>query len=52
VVSNAVRIEGIEGMEQLAEATFDNIHSFDVFAALLEVLSEDEAKVVKELMNA
>lgn len=52
VVSNAVRIEGIEGMEQLAEATFDNIHSFDVFAALLEGLSEDEAKVVKELMNA
>lgn len=52
VVTNAVRIEGVEGLGELSEMTFETIKNFDVLSALLEVLDDNEAKAVKELMNA
>lgn len=52
VVTNNVKIEGAGNMDALTELTFDEIKSFDVLNALLELLSEEEANVVKELLDA
>ncbi len=51
VVSNAVAIEGVEGMGDFADMSLENIKSFDVLAALLEELSPEEGEIVKEMMN-
>lgn len=50
VVSNGVKIGGAEGMDELAEMTFEKVTSFDVLGALLEQLEPKEQKVVKELL--
>lgn len=52
VITNAVKIEGVQGMDDLAEMSFDEIQKFDVLQALLDTLSEDEARVVKGVLNA
>lgn len=52
VVSNAVKIEGMPDMEELASMSVENVKAFDVFQALLDCLTEDESKVIKEVMDA
>jgi 3',5'-cyclic AMP phosphodiesterase CpdA len=52
VVGNAVKVSGVEGMDELAEVSFDQIKSFDVLNALLELLDPKEQEVVKGLANA
>lgn len=51
VVGNSVKIEGIEGVEDLADASFDEVKSFNVMAALLEQLDDREREVVQGLME-
>lgn len=50
VVSNAVKVEGMAEFDQLAEMNLEQITSFNVLESLLAELSEDEGKVVKELL--
>jgi hypothetical protein len=50
VVSNAVEIEGIAGVDELATASLESVRAFDVLGALLEVLDPEEAKVIREVM--
>lgn len=51
VVSNAVKVDGVAGFDALAEISFEEITSFSVLDALLNELTEDEGKVVKELLE-
>lgn len=51
VVSNAVRVDGVAGFDALAETSFEEITSFSVLDALLEELTEEEGKIVKELLE-
>lgn len=51
VVVNSVRIEGIEGMEQITEMNLQAVKSFDVYQALLEVLSPAEQAVINDIMG-
>ena len=51
VITNAVAIDGVAGMDEDAPVNFDSVKSFDVLGALLEQLSAEEAKVVKELLS-
>ena len=50
VITNATTIEGYEDQEELA-LNAENITSFDVKSALMELLSEDERVVVERLLN-
>lgn len=50
VVTNAVRVEGMAEFDQLAEMNLEQITSFNVLEALLNELTEEEGKVVKELL--
>jgi hypothetical protein len=45
-----VKIEGMAGMDELANLNLDQVQTYDVLQALLEELSEAEGKVVKELL--
>lgn len=51
VVSNAVKVDGVAGFDALAETSFEEITSFSVLDALLEELTEEEGKIVKELLE-
>ncbi|UCV26703.1 metallophosphoesterase [Ferribacterium limneticum] len=51
VVSNAVRVEGQEGVEDAAAATFEGLKSFDVLEALLGELNPEERMVIELVMN-
>lgn len=51
IVSNAVAIEGVEGMGDFADLSMEQIKSFDVLQALLEELTAEEGTTVKELLN-
>lgn len=50
VVTNGVKIEGIKGMDDITELNCEQVKSFDVLGALLEMLDAEEQKVVKELL--
>lgn len=50
VITNAVRIEGVEGMDELP-ATIEAAKGFDVLAAILDTLTEEERKVVHQLLE-
>ena len=51
VVTNAVKVEGVAAFDELAEMSLEQITAFNVLDALLEELSEEEGKVVKELLS-
>ena len=51
VVTNAVKVEGVVAFDELAEMSLEQITAFNVLDALLEELSEEEGKVVKELLS-
>lgn len=51
VVTNAVKVEGVSAFDELAEMSLEQITAFNVLDALLEELSEEEGKVVKELLS-
>lgn len=51
VITNAVRVGGVQGIEDLANTTFEAIKSFNVLEALLEQLDERERAVIKELLE-
>lgn len=51
VIVNGVKIDGIAGMASDAEVSFENVKSFDVFGALLDMLTEPEQVAVKELLE-
>lgn len=50
VITNGVTIEGIAGMTSDAEISYENVKSFDVLKALLEMLDEREQAAVQELL--
>ena len=50
VVTNAVRVEAVEGMGDLAD-TAEDIRSVNVIEMLLEMLNPEEQKVVKQLIG-
>lgn len=50
VVTNAVKVEGVEAAAELAELNFEATKAFDVLGAILEQLDEAEAAKVKELL--
>mgnify|MGYP000160790487 FL=1 len=50
VISNAVRIEGMAGMDELANLNMEEVQTYDVLSALLEELTPEEGKVVKDLL--
>lgn len=51
VVSNAVRVDGVDQMEELASLSFDTIKSFDVLAELMGLLEEKERDVIQRLLK-
>lgn len=51
VVTNAVKVEGVAAFDELAEMSLEQITAFNVLDALLAELSEEEGKVVKELLS-
>lgn len=51
VVSNAVRVDGGTEFDDLGSLTFENVSRFNVLEALLEELTEEEGKVVKQLLD-
>jgi hypothetical protein len=50
VITNAVQIEGCDDTEQIA-ANLEEINSFSVLGALLEILTPEEGVVVKKLLG-
>jgi len=50
VISNAVAIEGVKGMEDLP-ASIEMTRQFDVLGHLYELLDADQAKVVRDLVE-
>ena len=51
VVTNAVKVEGVAAFDELAEMSLEQITAFNVLDALLSELTEEEGKVVKELLS-
>ena len=51
VIANGVKVDGVQGMDDLAEVSFGQVKSFDVLKALLELLEPEEANVVRELLE-
>jgi hypothetical protein len=51
VITNGVKIEGVGGMGDLAEMSFESIKAFDVLAALYELLEPEEAAAIRTLMG-
>lgn len=51
VVSNAVKVAGVEGLEDFETISFENIKAFDVLGELLALLTEPEAAEVKRLIE-
>jgi len=51
IITNGVRIEGIAGMDELAEHTFESVKSFDVLQALCDLLEPREVIAVKKLLE-
>lgn len=51
VVTNAVVVEGVNNMGELAEASLEQIQTFNVLGALLELLEPAEQKVIKALLE-
>jgi DNA repair exonuclease SbcCD nuclease subunit len=51
VVTRAVKVEGVAAFDGLAEMSLEQITAFNVLDALLAELSEEEGKVVKELLS-
>lgn len=50
VISNAVRIEGMAGMDELASLNLEQVQAYDVLGALLEELTPEEAEAVRGLL--
>lgn len=50
VVSNAVHVEGMADMDAISEVSAESIKAFDVLAALMVELTEEEQKVVRSLL--
>jgi hypothetical protein len=50
VISNAVQIEGINGLDSLASLTNEQVKTFDVLTALYEMLDEKEVQTLKGLL--
>lgn len=50
VITNAVKIEGVVGIDDMATDSIESIKAFDVMAAIYAELNEHEVKIVKELM--
>lgn len=50
VISNAVKIEGMAEMDNLAQLSLEEIKGFDVMGALMKELDPDEQIVVQEVM--
>jgi hypothetical protein len=51
VVSNAVEIQGIKGMDDLTTLTVEKLQKVDILAALKQHLDLDEIKAVDELLR-
>lgn len=51
VITNAVKIDSIEGMDDLAE-TAEDIRNVDVIAMLMEMLEPAQQELVKKLMSS
>lgn len=51
IVTNAVEVEGMENMEGIGSACLDQIQSFDVLQALLDLLNEKERTVIQGILN-
>ena len=51
VVANAVKVEGLEGLDGFEELSLEQIKGFDVQAALLEKLEPEEQVVIKRLLE-
>lgn len=50
VITNGVKIEGFENVDELEGVSLESIKQFDVLSALLEVLEPKEREVVQKLM--
>lgn len=50
VISNAVEVDGVASFEELEKTMVESIKSFDVVAAILSELTEQEQAVVKTLI--
>lgn len=50
VITNAIKVDGLAGFDQLAEMSLEQVTSFNVLEALLAELTEEEGNVVKELL--
>ncbi len=51
VVANAVSVEGVQGVEDAADAVFENVKAFDVMDALLEHLTPEQQAVIEEVLR-
>ncbi|HQR42839.1 MAG TPA: metallophosphoesterase [Gemmatales bacterium] len=51
VITNAIKVDGLAEFDQLAEMSLEQITAFNVLDALLAELSEEEGRVVKELLE-
>lgn len=51
VITNAVVINGVAGMDELAELTFEQVKAVNVLDALLEMLTAEEGAVIKQLLE-
>lgn len=50
VVANAVKVEGMDELDELAEASFEDMKKVDVLDLLLQEFTDEEKKVIKELL--
>lgn len=51
VVTNAIKVEGLDGLEGFEELSLEDITGFDVTAALLEKLEPEEQVVITRLLE-
>lgn len=51
VITNAVKVEGLEGIDGFEDISLEQIKGFDVEQALLEILEPREQEVVKSLLG-
>jgi UDP-2,3-diacylglucosamine pyrophosphatase LpxH len=51
VISNAVAVEGQEGVEEAAAAVSQNLKAFDLMAALLAELEPTERQIIEEVLQ-
>lgn len=51
VITNAVTVEGVGDMGEMAQLSLEQIQSFDVMKALLDLLDPDERTLIQEVMS-